>query len=97
MFIKKRGAKPLFSFNLNCTQHNSGENESSLIDELYIQTYDNSVRVTYMSKGEYPGGVTSEILFENIGTDTVSISNVVPFGEDSKSVNITGKGPEDLA
>ena len=31
--------------------------------------------------------------FENNGNDTVSISNVVPFGEDSSSVYITGKGP----
>jgi len=33
------------------------------------------------------------ISFRNIGNDTISISNVVPFGEDSSSVYITGKGP----
>ena len=29
--------------------------------------------------------------------DTLSISNVVPFGEDNSSVYITGDGPWDLA
>jgi formylglycine-generating enzyme required for sulfatase activity len=39
----------------------------------------------------------SELIFENTGRDTLSVSNVVPFGEDSSSVYITGKGPWDLA
>jgi|WetSurMetagenome_2_1015567.scaffolds.fasta_scaffold28814_1 gamma-glutamyl hercynylcysteine S-oxide synthase len=95
--ITFQGVKPLFSFNLNSTQYNSGENESSIIDEQYIQTYNNSIKVTYSPKGDYQGGVTADILFENIGADTVSVSNVIPFCEDSSSVNITGKGPDDLA
>ncbi len=41
--------------------------------------------------------VKGEIKFENTGTDTLSVSNVVPFGEDKGSVYITGRGPWDLA
>ena len=38
-----------------------------------------------------------KLIFENIGEDTLTISNVVPFGEDINSVYITGNGPMDLA
>ena len=37
------------------------------------------------------------IVFENTSEDTLSISNIVPFGEDINSVYITGDGPMELA
>jgi gamma-glutamyl hercynylcysteine S-oxide synthase len=89
--------KPLFSFILNNRKYSSAENEFSRLENQYIQTYNNSIKVIYESKGDYQGGLTAEILFENTGADTVTISNVVPYGDDSVSVIITGRGPDDLA
>jgi len=90
-------SRPLFSFFLNSGQHNSGEVNALKTNDIYSQTYDNNLSVTYKISDHYKSGQKGEITFENTGNDTVSISNVVPFGEDSGSVYITGKGPWDLA
>jgi formylglycine-generating enzyme required for sulfatase activity len=66
-------------------------------NEIYSQTYENNLNVTYRISDHYDSGLKGELTFENKSNDTVSISNVVPFGEDSGSVYITGKGPWDLA
>ena len=63
----------------------------------YSLTYENKLKVAVQSPGFSPEGWSCEFEFENISNDTVSISNVVPFNSDIESVNITGKGPWDLA
>jgi len=89
-------SRPLFSFLLNDRLHFSGEVEAILTNDLYTQNF-GSISVTFGSPGHYSSGWKGELAFENKGNDTVTISNVVPFGEDSASVYITGKGPSDLA
>ena len=89
-------SRPLFSFLLNDRLHFSGEVEAILTTDLYTQNF-GSISVTFGSPGHYSSGWKGELAFENKGNDTVTISNVVPFGEDSASVYITGKGPSDLA
>lgn len=89
--------RPLFSFMLNNTLHNSVETNTVKGDKTYSQIFDNFTRVTSGEWELYGSGLKCELLFENTGNDTVSISNVVPFGEDKRSVYITGKGPWDLA
>ena len=89
--------KPLFSFLLNSRLYNSGEVEAIKTNDIFTQLYDNIINVTSKISDRYDSGWRGEITFENKGNDTVSISNVVPFGEDSGSVHITGKGPSDLA
>ena len=89
--------KPLFSFLLNSRLYNSGEVEAIKTNDIFTQLYDNIINVTSKISDRYDSGWRGEITFENKGNNTVSISNVVPFGEDSGSVHITGKGPSDLA
>lgn len=89
--------KPLFSFLLNSRLYNSREVEAIKTNNIYTQLYDNKISVTFKISDRYDSGCRSELTFENKGNDTVSISNVVPFGEDFGSVHITGKGPSDLA
>jgi len=89
-------SRPLFSFLLNDRLHFSGEVEAILTTDLYTQNF-GSISVTFGSSGHYSSGWKGELAFENKGNDTVTISNVVPFGEDSASVYITGRGPSDLA
>jgi gamma-glutamyl hercynylcysteine S-oxide synthase len=89
--------KPLFSFQLNGNLHNSAEVNAIKTEGQFSQTFENVLIVN--SKMETPSstGLKGEIVFENSGKDTISISNIVPFGEDINSVYITGKGPWDLA
>ena len=60
------------------------------VNELYTQMYGNVLSVNYRISDRYLTGLKGEIIFENKGNDTLSISNVVPFGEDTTSVFITG-------
>jgi len=91
------GRKPLYSFLLNTKPYNSGEVSAVKINDLYSQTFKNNLWVTYKTSDHSRFGWRGELTFENKSNDTVSISNVVPFGQDSSSVYITGQGPSDLA
>jgi len=89
--------KTLFSFLMNAKQYKSSEVEVYRINDQYIQTFNNSLISTFRISDHYTSGYKGELIFENKGNDSISISNVVPFGEDSGSVYITGIGPSDLA
>ena len=89
--------KTLFSFLMNAKQYKSSEVEVYRINDQYIQTFNNSLVTTFRISDHYTSGYKGELIFENKGNDSISISNVVPFGEDSGSVYITGIGPSDLA
>ena len=90
-------SKPLYSFLLNDKYLNSGEVNAIRTGNQYLQIFENNLRVTWRVISPSANGYSGEIIFENDGGDTVSISNVVPFGENNSSVFITGKGPSDLA
>ena len=64
--------------------------------EKYSQSYENGLRVTFQMSDSSAGGWNGEIVFENRSEDTLTISNIVPFGEDINSVYITGDGPWSL-
>lgn len=89
--------RPLFSFTENKKIFNSGEVSAVKSNEGYIQVFEKSLSVTYRISDKYSHGVISELIFENKGSDTLVISNVVPFGADSNSVYITGHGTDELA
>ncbi|MCE5347410.1 MAG: formylglycine-generating enzyme family protein [Bacteroidales bacterium] len=90
--------KPLFSFLIDNKLFTSGEVNTEKTGDLYSQTFKDNLRMTYRPADHNNIlGWEGEIVFENRGSDTVSISNLVPFGEDSKSIYITGSGPENIA
>ncbi len=88
---------PFYSFVLNQTAHNSNEVYFLNSDGKYSQVFEKTLKVTSAFNVLSATGIKGEIIFENTGSDTISVNNVVPFGEDVKSVYITGKGPWDLA
>jgi iron(II)-dependent oxidoreductase len=90
-------SRPLYSFLLNNRLFNSGEANVVTTGKQFSQTFENDLNATYIMSDSSASGWKAEIIFENTGEDTLSISNVVPFGEDNSSVYITGKGPKDLA
>ncbi len=85
-------SRPLFSFRMNGRLFNSTMVNVEKENEKYSQSYENGLRVTFQMTDSSAGGWNGNIVFENISDDTLSISNVVPFGEDSNSVFITGDG-----
>jgi formylglycine-generating enzyme required for sulfatase activity len=89
--------KPLFSFVVNGKYISSGDLDVTGSGNSYIMTYNNTLKVTYSHSPDSLPDWTGEIIFENTGSDTVIISNVVPFGEDTSSVYITGFGNDYLA
>lgn len=89
--------RPLFSFLLNDKLNKSFDAEVNFKNGSYTQTFENTLLVTYVIADKTYSGIKSEIVFENTGYDTIKLSNVIPFGEDARSVYITGKGPSDLA
>ncbi len=89
--------RPLYNFEVNKKQFNSGDISALKINDLYTQTFERSLIVKYRISDHYKDGIVSELVFENKGSDTISIGNVVPFGTDSNSVCITGYGTDDLA
>ena len=95
--ITLSAGRPLYSFMLNTKLYNSGEENVIKVNDLYTQVYGNVLNVNYRISDRYPSGWKGEITFENKGNDTLSISNIVPFCEDTASVYITGVGPYDLA
>ena len=90
-------SRPLFSFRMNGKLYNSSMVNAEKEGDKYSQSYENGLSVTFQMSDSSAGGWNGEIIFENKGNDTLSISNIVPFGEDINSVYITGDGPPDLA
>jgi len=91
------GTRPLFSFLLDGKFFRSTDTDAARKNNSHVQYFTGGLKVTTVTGKLVRGNLTAEITFENTGTDTVSISNVVPFGEDPSSVYITGYGPPDLA
>jgi formylglycine-generating enzyme required for sulfatase activity len=90
-------SRPLFSFHLNNTFHSTANAIFSGEDAEWTGLFDGILKITGKASGD-SSSLHFEIIFENTGSDTIRLSNVVPFGFDSvSSVHITGRGPEDLA
>lgn len=89
--------RSLFSLVLNENYTSSGDIEAVNENGIYSQVLGSQVRISCSPVSRATGKKMTEIIFENNGTDTVRLSNVVPFGEDRNSIYITGYGPPDLA
>jgi formylglycine-generating enzyme required for sulfatase activity len=89
--------RPLYSFLLNNELISSEDVAVEKSGLEYSQIFKNDINVTLNTTLSADLGWSCKIVFENIGEDTVSVSNVVPFGIDKNSVYITGNGQEELA
>ncbi len=78
---------PLVSFLMNGKLHQSNQPES-FSNKLKVQLSDLKANAT---------GITANIVFINRSNDTLQLENVVPFGEGSGRVYITGKGKHGLS
>lgn len=91
-------SRPLYSFIMNERSFKSDEVEPGYNESTgYSQNYDKGLTVRTKVTLDISHGWKGELIFENRGLDTISISNVLPFGTSETSTYITGKGPWDLA
>ena len=88
---------PVFSFELNGKYHVSNDVNATLAGTRFLMSFENSLRVSFISYGGDHPGWRGEIAFQNNSFDTIEISNVLPLGEDASNVYITGKRPWNLA
>lgn len=88
--------KPVFTFLLNGKPYSTENSEVSVTDSSYTLTYENKLRISFVT-GDSSRTWKSTILFSNIGSDTLLLGNIVPFGTDPAHVLITAGGPPDLA
>jgi formylglycine-generating enzyme required for sulfatase activity len=95
--VKLKYDRPLYSFLLNSKPRKSSGVNVARNGNEYTQIYDNGLQVIYNDPDSTGSVWKGDLVFKNTGRDTLIISNLVPFGEDSSSVHITGKGPSDLA
>jgi formylglycine-generating enzyme required for sulfatase activity len=89
--------KPLLSFLIDEKLYTTGDVSAILTEDSYSQSFGNKVSLIIRDQNERSDGKGFIAEFENTSADTVTISNVVPFVSDIETVNITGKGPADLA
>ncbi len=87
---------PLFSVRMNGGLYNSSESEIIPSDSLVRFVFGNGVSGVYIPVRE-SNVSTGLLLIRNNTNDTVTVENVVPFGEDRSHVYITSAGPASLA
>jgi formylglycine-generating enzyme required for sulfatase activity len=82
---------------MNNKPFTSAECEAVRTGRTYKQVFDNRLVVKTLTNIESKPGWNCTLLFENISSDTLSISNVIPFSVENTSAYITGYGPWNLA
>jgi formylglycine-generating enzyme required for sulfatase activity len=90
-------SRPFFRFDLNNKSITSAESEAVRNGRNYKQVFDNRLVVSTTAGEESNSGWKCSLIFENISSDTLTISNVLPFSVENTSAYITGFGPWNLA
>jgi len=89
--------RPLFSFRLDGVYFDSDDVPAGLTGSRFIMIFPGGIEAGYTPRGGSSQGFMAELVLRNNWNDTVTISNVVPFGEKNNSACITGSGPANLA
>ncbi len=90
-------SRPFFRFDFNNRSFTSAEAEALRSGQVYRQVFESKVSVTSTIGEQISKGWKCTLVFENISTDTISLSNVLPFSVENTTAYITGYGPWDLA
>lgn len=89
--------KPLFSFRLDGVYFESDDVPAGLTGSRFVMIFPGGAEAVYTPRGGSHPGFLAELVFRNNWNDTISLSDVVPFGEKGNSAYITGSGPRNLA
>jgi gamma-glutamyl hercynylcysteine S-oxide synthase len=91
------GERPLFSFVADGRLYSTDNIASAPENGSSIFVTGKKLKIRFSPAVDPSAEWSGTIQFENTGEDSVSISNVVPFGESKSSIYITGYGSDDLA
>ena len=86
---------PLFSFKLNNDVKNTFNSHVSSDGSHY--NFNNRLTVKLIADNKFHPGWKGQLVFKNISRDTLTVSNVVPFGQSTHHMYITGKGENPLS
>lgn len=89
--------RPLFSFRLDDTYFESDDVPAGLVASRFLMIYPGGAEAGYTPRGGFHPGFMAELVLRNNWNDTITVTNVVPFGEKENKAFITGAGPRDLA
>ena len=89
--------RPLFCFDLDNKTFSSSDAIVVTSDTSYRQVFDKKITLTTNAAVLSGRPWKLDLIFENTGLDTVSVSNLIPFSKENTTVYITGFGPWDLA
>ncbi len=89
--------RPLFSFRLDDAYFESDDVPAGLVGSRFLMIYPGGAEAGYIPRGGSNPGFLAELVLRNNWNDTITLSNVVPFGEKDNKAFITGAGPRDLA
>jgi formylglycine-generating enzyme required for sulfatase activity len=95
--VDNMASRPLFTFDADGRSFSSSVAETVKSQAGFVLSYQNGIRVSVDSLPGSKHGWSCKITFSNTGSDSIAISNVVPFGTDNTAAYITCKGPWDLA
>ncbi len=95
--ISLNSSRPCLSFLLDEKLYSTADAEAREEGGVLTQVFADKLKVIVNMPAQAIDSGACDFVFENIGKDTVILSNVVPFGESKTSVYITGYGPADLA
>lgn len=89
--------RPLFSFRLDGISIESDDVPAGLVGSRFLMIYAGGAEAGYTPRGGSHPGFMAELVLRNNWTDTIIVSDVVPFGEKNNDAFISGAGPRDLA
>lgn len=95
--VSASGIRPLFSFDLDDSTYSSDRSVAIFSDGSFNQNFGGRIEVTTRILPASLKGWMAGIVFKNTGMDTVSVSNIIPFGPEGTTAYIAGAGPWDLA
>ena len=89
--------RPLFSFRLDGVSLESDDVPAGLVGSRFMMIFAGGVEASYTPRGGSHPGFLAELTLRNNWNDTITVSDVVPFGEKNNDAFITGAGPGNLA
>src|ERR1044072_6424806 len=73
------------------------ELDGNLCTSLQPEQWQQQLSLVFEAEQSFSPGVKGKIVFKNISNDTITLSNVVPFGRSDNKIFITGKGDNPIS
>ncbi len=94
--VKLSKPRVLFSFRLEGVYFESGDVPAGVSGGGYIMVFPGGIEATYTPADTIKEGLIAKLVLRNNWRDTITVADVVPFGEKENSAWITSYGPPSL-